>query len=1023
MAETRTPRGLKQQLIFGGGTLVNQDSIEENIDSIDEGRAKLNGKNQWPSAYVDIFEDTVRIVLLNDSHLLSEKEINVLQSFRKLNYFSRYCLVRLVLRKPRQWHPVASLVNYEKEIGREGLQSAIETLCKPIDLIEKEASEAASRLRNEGNSIASPSTPIKKEQGPEIIDLTMDSDEEDATPLHAPTSAPAMPALLWSQEAKPPTIEERIQEVHDQSLDDVNFDFFCEDETVMSLHEILWRLSKEELMKLAKAMRCKVKGTAKKHDIISSLHSNAVTQRILNFQSTPTRTKGKAKADGMRQVQLPFAQSRTKQPCKKVNSQEIRLKQLALKALGKCVRVNYDFWLLVRRLHIICYRETELPTGLLLPALLTKFKKRDYTAYNHVRSKDMWESRKEFLEYEKALALNQLLEELLEATAQDTSSSSTKTPAPQKDHFATPAPPANTRQSTAQLITPGSAVSAPPSVKSEVGELDMVDIDEDALAADPVLTKEQRMKKQLDDWIFPKWLEYLDLEKERETAKGARVRAPGLERFQTGYIYARMVHKASASLVTLKDHERHLEVIESLLSQKYWRRGKRAAWYERRAIILGHLVKSAANAHEKDKLRFKTMTGIKEALLDEDTGTVFRPGLVKRLLKLEKSLKIPEEDRSICDGELRMAKSVNITAVRVDRLKLDTFGRPVNEKENGADLGLRAFIPIIPKEGELQAPVKRKMGKSVWKGKDGEHVNVETVALQYYEERGFTGFHCETKILTTIFGLLFWDIIFADVPGAFETPFQAAPLDIFEDTFYYARKELILKRLDEIKADKWREILERHDDAYRPKQTGCIGVSWDLCTKEDFLDIFECIGSQSLAMICQLFCEDYKGRSSGGPDLFVWKRKQGTCKFVEVKGPGDRPQENQKYWFDSLLRSEVDVEICWVKDEGNPRNQSVPGSSKKRKAGTPASSRKVKKNEEVDYEQLDLEPPEEVLASLECNTIVAKRQRTSKDEMPILKVEPAEPPANAQRLTTPSRPTINTSLNNSDRSRSRTLTS
>ena len=28
------------------------------------------------------------------------------------------------------------------------------------------------------------------------------------------------------------------------------------------------------------------------------------------------------------------------------------------------------------------------------------------------------------------------------------------------------------------------------------------------------------------------------------------------------------------------------------------------------------------------------------------------------------------------------------------------------------------------------------------------------------------------------------------------------------------------------------------------------------------------------------------------PDLIVWK--DGVCKFVEVKGPGDRLQENQK---------------------------------------------------------------------------------------------------------------------------------
>lgn len=153
----------------------------------------------------------------------------------------------------------------------------------------------------------------------------------------------------------------------------------------------------------------------------------------------------------------------------------------------------------------------------------------------------------------------------------------------------------------------------------------------------------------------------------------------------------------------------------------------------------------------------------------------------------------------------------------------------------------------------------------------------------------------------------------------------------------------------------------------------------------------QCIGSQSLAMICQLFCEDYKGRSSGGPDLFVWKKKEGTCKFVEVKGPGDRPQENQKYWFDSLLRSNVDVELCYVEDIKD--DQSVAGSSKKRKINTSNSRRKTKNgnlSDEQDYDQLDLEPEEETVSTIDWNLPAAKRRRSCKPEIPTLKAEPQE---------------------------------
>jgi Fanconi-associated nuclease 1 len=93
--------------------------------------------------------------------------------------------------------------------------------------------------------------------------------------------------------------------------------------------------------------------------------------------------------------------------------------------------------------------------------------------------------------------------------------------------------------------------------------------------------------------------------------------------------------------------------------------------------------------------------------------------------------------------------------------------------------------------------------------------------------------------LTTIFALIFWDILFADIPGAFETSYQTAPLDLAEETFYYARKEMIDTRLEEIKCGKAREILESHDDAHREKNTWCVGVQWDICHKQDLVEIVE----------------------------------------------------------------------------------------------------------------------------------------------------------------------------------------
>ena len=77
-----------------------------------------------------------------------------------------------------------------------------------------------------------------------------------------------------------------------------------------------------------------------------------------------------------------------------------------------------------------------------------------------------------------------------------------------------------------------------------------------------------------------------------------------------------MVDKAAQSFGPLKEYEDEIMILNCLLSQKYWRRGKRANWYVRRAIVQNHLWVR----NKDDKLRFESLQGIKEALSDEDTG-------------------------------------------------------------------------------------------------------------------------------------------------------------------------------------------------------------------------------------------------------------------------------------------------------------------------------------------------------------------------------------------------------------------
>ncbi|RKO84673.1 hypothetical protein BDK51DRAFT_11527, partial [Blyttiomyces helicus] len=118
--------------------------------------------------------------------------------------------------------------------------------------------------------------------------------------------------------------------------------------------------------------------------------------------------------------------------------------------------------------------------------------------------------------------------------------------------------------------------------------------------------------------------------------------------------------------------------------------------------------------------------------------------------------------------------------------------------------------------------------KAQYRGENEEPVSVEELALEHYRREGWKGFHSENSIITTLWGMLFWDILFDDsVPGAFNSPYQAAPLDLFTEFFY----------------------------------------DWKNFEKDDVLEIADCIGGPRLAKICGLFAKTYFAHSGGVPDL------------------------------------------------------------------------------------------------------------------------------------------------------------
>jgi Fanconi-associated nuclease 1 len=81
----------------------------------------------------------------------------------------------------------------------------------------------------------------------------------------------------------------------------------------------------------------------------------------------------------------------------------------------------------------------------------------------------------------------------------------------------------------------------------------------------------------------------------------------------TGHVLTRIVQKGADAFGTLKEYDRELDVLEALLSQRRWRRGRRGKWYERRALILMRY------CDKTPEILRRAVRGLLDSLNDQDT--------------------------------------------------------------------------------------------------------------------------------------------------------------------------------------------------------------------------------------------------------------------------------------------------------------------------------------------------------------------------------------------------------------------
>jgi Fanconi-associated nuclease 1 len=196
----------------------------------------------------------------------------------------------------------------------------------------------------------------------------------------------------------------------------------------------------------------------------------------------------------------------------------------------------------------------------------------------------------------------------------------------------------------------------------------------------------------------------------------------------------------------------------------------------------------------------------------------------------------------------------------------------------------------------------------------GNLETVENFALGHYSHLGWKGHHSENSILLTLFGILFWNVLFDPaIPGVFNSPYQSAPLDLGTEFFYENRRPQIETLLQCIRADMAPEIIIETAQREKARGTVCIGVNWKRFKVSELIEIVQCIGGIKLAKICKLFAKTFYGHLGGAPDLCLWNPTTREFKMAEVKSENDKLSDKQTQWLQYLRSFEIGVELILVR--------------------------------------------------------------------------------------------------------------
>ena len=178
--------------------------------------------------------------------------------------------------------------------------------------------------------------------------------------------------------------------------------------------------------------------------------------------------------------------------------------------------------------------------------------------------------------------------------------------------------------------------------------------------------------------------------------------------------------------------------------------------------------------------------------------------------------------------------------------------------------------------------------------------------------------------MNSLFGLLCWQAIFAPVAGAFFHEFQAAPADLLAPDFRARREPQFAQCFEQLDSNAYRDTICHNFQHKQGIQSPF--VFWGVMSEALLGMALDCLPPRHLKACFGRILSDIRANRCGLPDLVQFWPQQRRYQLIEVKGPGDRLQDNQIRWLTFCVTQGIPVSVChlsWLSAAAHAANAPV----------------------------------------------------------------------------------------------------